>query len=51
MEVKRTRPVWKNLVSEEIRNNMGGPEVTFDAEPRAKEIRDEQPENVPNVGT
>lgn len=43
--------MWQNLVSEEIRNNMGGPEVRLDTEPSAKETKDAQPENVPNVGT
>lgn len=42
--------MWQNLVSEEIRSNMGGPEVRLDSEPSAKETRVEQPENVPNVG-
>ena len=50
-QVKRTRPVWQNLVSEEGRRNMGGPEVRLDTEPSAKETKDAQPENVPNVGT
>lgn len=50
-QVKRTRPVWQNLVSEEVRRNMGGPEVRLDTEPSAKVTKDAQPENVPNVGT